>query len=265
MKKVIYILLFITGFIYSQQPAQMGIVSIEDSEPKTTPQQLVKITTQGLYKVIVNGDTVSKHTYQQKAVERYLNEKINNSKADVKVLFPDQLRLEFEGILNIQGPEIDTITISGSWHLTGENGNYFRYPNCGDIIKIKTDTVFKWQKDIEVIREKTFGKTNYKTTEVVPFQFVMDTITRVPQSTSYKWQTFATQHHCIKTYVDNVYTGDADVSCNPGNIQYHGYKLYRHTNQIDNLQPNTEYKIRVEGTTENGEYNIMEFIIKTLE
>lgn len=161
--------------------------------------------------------------------------------------------------------KIDTLQIYGSWHLTGPNGNYFRFPDCGDIFKIEADTIIKWQKDIEVIRTKKFGKTAFKLTDSMPFQFVSDTITKVTSATELAWQTFATEKHCIKTYVDNIYTGDQDISCTPGQVFWQGQTLWRHSNSIDSLQPSTNYKIRVEGTTENGIFNIIEFDMRTID
>lgn len=199
----------------------------------------------------------------------FVNSRVLNNSIYYKINNPDSVvHFQILKLLNFRVEPlsiIDTLTITGSWHITGENGNYYRYPDCGEIIKIESNATISWQTDIELIRTKTFGRTDYKDTGRIPFQFVCDTITLAPGETNYRWQTFATEKHCIKTFVDGVYTGDADTSCNPGTINYYGIELSRHTNSLENLQPNTTYKIMVEGTTDQGHFNIMEFTITTLE
>lgn len=221
--------------------------------------QITKETKQ--YFVYKDGVSIKSLKTEMDAYNYALNVKLNNPNSYVTYL--NHLWTKHEIYNDFQ--KVDTLVISGSWHLTGENANYFRYLDCGDIFKIEADTVKKWQKDIEVVRTKKFAETTFKLTDSIPFQFVYDTITRTPGQTSYNWQTFATEKHCIKTYVDNIYTGDADISCTPGQVFWQGQTLWRHSNSIDSLQPLTNYKIRVEGTTENGIFNIIEFDIRTIE
>lgn len=231
-------------------------------------QQKINLVVNEKFRVVdtTNDSLISNHNSEREATQSLINYFNKTGSKTARIFYPSQMRIDFEGSSSIHSEVVkDTLTIAGSWHMAGENGNYFRYPKCGEIIKIEADSLIRWQKDIEVIRTKTFGKTEYKLTNKVPFQFVSDTITRQPHVNYYRYQTFATEKHCIKTYVDGIYTGDEDTSCDPGNINYYGIKLYRHSNQISNLQPDTEYKIRVEGIGSSGDFNIIEFKIKTLK
>lgn len=235
----------------------------------------INVVSEGYYRVYIGDSLISQHRFEREAIQSVLNQKLKNTLANVRVEFPEKMRVDFEGKLLIHAQEIDTIILS---RMSREIGGWLDFTNAGlapsplraylpftgiGMVEIQTAKVYNWQKEYRFERTKSFGKTIYKELDI-PFQFVADTITRQPTETSYRWQTFATEKHCIKTYVDNVYTGDADTSCNPGVVNYHGIELRRHSNSLEGLAPKTTYLIRVEGTTESGAFNYIEFEITTL-
>ncbi len=155
---------------------------------------------------------------------------------------------------------IDTLTISGHWHTTGQHGSYFRYLNGGNIIKMETDTVINWQKDLEVIRTKTFSETTFKNTGKIIFQFRGVEITKI-DSTQVNFSTFATEKHCVKYYKDDVFYKEFQTDCEPILTQ----KGWRSNYSAYDLEPDTAYKILVEGNTIDGRINIIEFVIHTAQ
>lgn len=156
--------------------------------------------------------------------------------------------------------EIDTLTISGHWHVAGDNGNYFRYINAGDIIKIKTDSVMKWQRDMEVIRTKIFGETVYEDTEIIPFQIrEMELYDLTNVSAKIRVHITEKQSEII-SYIDNVeykrFTPGASEKINETDYWFWFNILQR--------QPNTSYKIRIEVISLTGAINFQEIILITL-
>lgn len=228
-------------------------------------QEIIQINAvrEGYYKIFDADSTqIDQKATELEAMQGLTNYQFRSGR--VGYYIPPNFRVDIKGNVTVEQIKTDTLVIYGAWHIRGENGDYFRLLNYGDILKIEADTILFWQNDIEVIRTKTFGETHLKLTNNIPFQFISDTITRTPGETTYRWQTFATKTHCIKTYVNGVYTGDEDISCSPGNIIYQGYKLYRHTNRLTGLEPKTTYNILVEGTDDLGAFNIIKFNITTL-
>lgn len=82
-----------------------------------------------------------------------------------------------------------------------------------------------------------------------------------PDRTSYRLQTFATKKHCVSYYLNNQ-EYSMNRSCDPGKLSD---IEWRHTMTYTDLEPNTEYLIRIEGTSEVGEFDFKEFKIKTLQ
>lgn len=251
------------------------ISSLSFSQDITDTGFQINVVKEGYYTVFIGDSLVSQHRSESEAVQGFINQKLKNILADVRVQFPEKMRVDFEGRLLIHAQEIDTITVS---RMSREIGGWLDYTNAGfevsplraylpfvgmGLIEIQTDTIYAWQKEYRLERIKKFGEVTYKELDI-PFQFVADTITRQQLEASYRWQTFATEKHCIKTFIDNIYTGDDDISCTPGSIDYHGINLWRHTNTMENLDPKTTYLIRVEGTADDGGFNFIEFNITTL-
>lgn len=259
MKKII-LLILISSSLYSQE---------------------IKLTTKGFHHAIVDGDTISNNNQYKEAIEVGLNELILNPSAKVSVVFPDRVELSFEGIGEIRETEVDTFHIFGSYILsdytnsllnkteeiifvipdgdfeTDSIQNYVMLANIG-LVKIKTDSIYPFQKIFNIERTRSFGKASYKSIGL-PFQF-RDSISRRSEPRSYRIQTFATKQHCISYYINDK-PEVINASCNGGalsNIEF------RHTHTFIDLEPDTFYNIRVVGVVpETGETDYKEFRIKT--
>lgn len=221
----------------------------------------VRISNTDYFRYRINGEVEKTFKGTDKFTEimnEGINYKLNNPDSIILIEEIKYVHYWIEDIYNSM-KIIDTLIISGGWHLTGENGNYFRLPNCGDIIKIEADTVFKWQKDIEVIRTKIFGKTALKLTDSIPFQFKGFEITKI-DSTKVNFTTYATEKHCVKYYKDNIFYKEFIINCEPIKSDKGWASKY----YADGLKPNTTYLIRVEGNDKKENINFIEFQINTL-
>lgn len=271
MNKYFSIALFFRGEIVSVLRGNIMILLLAVS---TLSFSQIRLTERQYSRVKMGDEGIGKYETKQEALNIGFKLKKENPDQRVIVQMYDTQDFLIRNLDFINSVEIDTITVS---RMSKEIGGWLDYTDAGaapsdlraylpfigiGLIEIQTDTIYNWQKDYKLERVKKFGEVIYKNLDI-PFQFVTDTLTMQPASTSYRWQTFATKQHCIKTYVDNIYTGDADTSCEAGTVDYDGRTIYRHTNNLDNLDPDTEYQIRVEGVSETGEFNIIEFKIRT--
>lgn len=216
--------------------------------------------TTGYYRCYVDGNYVDKHISQSKADLHCAELSALNPGSMVGFTHPDFTKIEVSGITSAK---VDTVTLNGFWAIRGQYGNWFRHDSCKAISKVEIDSskALFYQKHINVLRTKVFGGESLKYISE-PFQFT-DSINRVPSFNSVKIQTFANEKHCVDYYLnDEEYKMNA--SCNPGTVTNRGFTEYRHTNYIDSLQPNTEYKVKVIGTSiDSGEKAYTEFYIKT--
>lgn len=171
---------------------------------------------------------------------------------------PPNFRIDITGNKYID--VTDVLTISGNWHIIGDNGNYFRYINAGDIIKIEADSVMNWQRDIEVIRTKTFGKTEYALTDKIPFQIRDGYIYDITETSAKVHINITKKQSEIRGYIDNVLVREFK----PGT----SYKLdelnYWFYFNIYDLEAQKTYILRVEVVSVDKEINFIEYNIKTL-
>ncbi|GAF72119.1 unnamed protein product [marine sediment metagenome] len=224
---------------------------------------------------ISTGDTLSSHSSDIEAIQQLQNSKIAG--LDVKMLGAVyELDIETGGPPPPPPPlprieiEVDTFTTIADYILldytnslmnpTIEAKKYALITNIG-LAEIEADTIYRFQSIFHLERTRNFkeAKTTYKSYGL-PFQF-RDSLMLEPRSTSYRLQTFATKLHCVSYYLDNQ-EYHLNRSCNPGKLSD---IEYRHTMLYENLDPDTEYLVRIEGTSEVGEFDFVEFKIKTLK
>ncbi len=242
MKKLIYYLLFLTTSICFSQT--------------------VNIVQEGDYKVFLGDSLVSNHNSEREAIEKFINLKFKNTLADVSINYPEKLRIDFEGGQTIQPLElVDTIYLEATPHLQGKYGRYLRLPNCSDIFKIDADTLYPWQSLYKVKRTQEFGKVSYENLDI-PFQVVHDSLVSVTYN-QIRYRTFANKPYCVDFYINNQIYKE-NVSCNAGQAVLFEQNVWRHTNTFSDLQPDTEYLIRIECREMEGSgFDFVEFKIKT--
>lgn len=190
----------------------------------------------------------------------------------IYIIPPTQYRVEFDKSLIANIKEVDTITA-----IMMKNNGWLDYTNAGTepldkpiaylpfygigMIKVDTDSVPNWQTLWKLQRTKEFGKTTYKSIGI-PFQFLRDSIVSRTEN-SVRVRTFGTEKHCVSYFLDNK-EYHLDASCNPGQTILDGVNVWRHTKVIEGLEPSSDYILRVEGVTDNGDINYTELKIKTL-
>lgn len=241
----------------------------------STYSQSIKLTTKGSHHAIINGDTISNNNQYKEAIEAGLNALINDPFAQVSVVFPSRVDLSFEGIGDLWKTEVDTFHTLGDYILldytnslmnpTIKAKKYALITNVG-LVEIEADTIYRFQTIFKLERRRItdpidpeFGD-HYKSIGL-PFQF-RDSLYLEPRTTSYRLQTFATKQHCVSYYLDNKEYA-INKSCVGGALSD---IEFRHTMVYENLLPDTEYLVRVEGNVlETGEIDFKEFKIKTLK
>lgn len=178
----------------------------------------VDIKTSGYYQVHVNDTIVSSHAYQQIAIERALNEVMDNPLADVRITPPYQLRVYFEGEQPIQVKDkVDTLIIVGRSHLI-DYANSMQDPDHKPIryamlrsigiVPIVADTLFGWQKIYKLERTETFAKTIYKQLDI-PMQIISNTVYDIT-STSAQIKVELSSDNFNGVYIEYRKTGDID-------------------------------------------------------
>lgn len=256
------------------------------------------IVQEGKWIVVSGNDTISSHSTKDNAIESMLNQKLKGNN-DVRILVPsirvdldknfqtvirDTVYVEVPDIRIVSPPPVtDTINVTTCFttgeklwlHTSDQNiwphDIYIPFEETS-LTRVTFDTLTQGQKiyqtKFKLERTKNFSNavTTYKNLQQIPIQvYIKDSVVSI-EPTKIVVRAFASGDWGLKTYVNGTLHVDGLEGYTPGNVIIEGVKMRRHTINFVDLQPNTEYELKVEAYARNGyKFDTITYNLKTTQ